>query len=62
MTTDGASPATACACVQLPEIQLKVFSEELKLVEPGAYTCELSVSRIAAEHEPPDESEHVVVY
>ena len=58
----GDRPVVAFACHQVPEMQLKVFSEDCMLVEPGAYTCALSVLRMAAAHEPADVSEHVVTY
>ena len=56
----GAWPAVAALCVQLPLMQLKVDSGALRLVAPDAYTCELSVLIMAAPHEPPDVSVHVV--
>jgi len=53
----------AVACGQLPEfMQLKVLSEGCRLAEPGAYTCELSALRMAAEHEPADVSVHENAY
>jgi hypothetical protein len=52
--------ALACDQGPVPEMQLKVFSEDCMLVEPGAYTCALSVLRMALAHEPADVSEHVV--
>ena len=53
----------AVACGQLPEfMQLKVLSEGCRLTEPGAYTCELSALRMAAEHEPADVSVHENAY
>jgi hypothetical protein len=53
----------AVACGQLPEfMQLKVLSEGCRLVEPGAYTCELSVLTMAAAHEPADVSVHENAY
>ena len=64
-TTDvGAWSVMALACDQgpVPEMQVKLFSEYCRLVEPGAYTCALSVLRMAAAHEPADVSEHVVTY
>jgi hypothetical protein len=49
----------AVACGQMPEVmQLNVLSEGCRLVEPGAYTCALSVLRVAAAHEPADVSVH----
>lgn len=60
--TKGANPAIACACDQLPLLmQLNVLRDACRLVEPGAYTCELRVLRIALAHKPADVSVHVVV-
>ena len=63
-TTEGNWPDMAYSCNQgpVPEMQLKLFSEYCRLVEPGAYTCALSVLRMALAHEPADVSEHVVTY